>query len=61
MWTKTGCASTLRALLLFPEEELDKVETLVNRHILAAESVNTVETDVEEAKKAGAMALFGEK
>ena len=36
------------------EEELDKVETLVNRHILAAESVNTVETDVEEAKKAGA-------
>ena len=43
------------------EEELDKVETLVNRHILAAESVNTVETDVEEAKKAGAMALFGEK
>ena len=43
------------------EEELDKVETLVNRHILATESVNTVETDVEEAKKAGAMALFGEK
>ena len=43
------------------EEELDKVETLVNRHILAAESVNTVVTDVEEAKKAGAMALFGEK
>lgn len=43
------------------EEELDKVETLVNRHILAAESVSTVETDVEEAKKAGAMALFGEK
>ncbi|MBS6439717.1 MAG: alanine--tRNA ligase [Clostridiales bacterium] len=43
------------------EEELDKVETLVNQHILAAESVNTVETDVEEAKKAGAMALFGEK
>ena len=43
------------------EEELDKVETLVNRHILAAESVDTVETDVEEAKKAGAMALFGEK
>lgn len=43
------------------EEELDKVETLVNWHILAAESVNTVETDLEEAKKAGAMALFGEK
>lgn len=43
------------------EEEVSKVETLVNQHILAAESVNTIETDVEEAKKAGAMALFGEK
>ncbi len=42
-------------------EELIQVETLVNRHILAGECVNTVETDIETAKKHGAMALFGEK
>lgn len=43
------------------QEELDAVETLVNEHILAAETVTTVETDIESAKAAGAMALFGEK
>ncbi len=41
--------------------QLSKVEALVNAHILAGVSVETVETDIESAKKAGAMALFGEK
>ena len=43
------------------ERELRDVETLVNYHILVAECINTVETDIETAKKNGAMALFGEK
>ena len=43
------------------EEELKKVEEIVNTHILNGESVDTLETDIETAKKNGAMALFGEK
>ena len=43
------------------EKELAAVELLVNRHILTGEAVETIETDIESAKKAGAMALFGEK
>lgn len=42
-------------------DELATVEKKVNQHILAGETITTVETDVESAKKAGAMALFGEK
>ena len=42
-------------------EELAEVEALVNAHILGAEPITTVVTDMESAKKAGAMALFGEK
>ena len=42
-------------------QQIAKVEALVNAHILAGEAVETVETDIESAKKAGAMALFGEK
>lgn len=43
------------------EQELRMVENLVNAHILLGEAINTIETDIESAKKAGAMALFGEK
>ena len=43
------------------EKELAAVELLVNRHILLGEAIDTIETDIESAKKAGAMALFGEK
>ncbi len=43
------------------EKELREVETLVNYHILIAEEISTLETDIETAKKSGAMALFGEK
>lgn len=42
-------------------EELEKVERLVNSHILAGEAVVTTETDIETARANGAMALFGEK
>ncbi len=43
------------------ERELSDVERLVNAHILLGEPIVTTETDIETAKKNGAMALFGEK
>ena len=43
------------------EEELDKVETMVNDQIVNSLPVNTRVMNIEEAKKEGAMALFGEK
>ncbi len=42
-------------------EELDKVEKLVNTEILKGVNVVTEELPIEEARKKGAMALFGEK
>ena len=42
-------------------EQVAKVEALVNSFILAGAEIETVETDIETAKKMGAMALFGEK
>ena len=42
-------------------EEIGKVEAIVNANILRGVAVDTVETDIESAKKMGAMALFGEK
>ncbi len=41
--------------------ELIEVENLVNKKIFEAIDVNTREMPIEEAKKLGAMALFGEK
>ena len=41
--------------------DLDKVESIVNAQILGNSIVTTEETDIESAKKKGAMALFGEK
>ena len=43
------------------KEELKRVETEVNRMIEANSPQNTVVKGIEEAKKEGAMALFGEK
>ena len=42
-------------------EEIEKVEQLVNEAIQSGYVVDTQETDIESAKKEGAMALFGEK
>ncbi|MBP5605183.1 MAG: alanine--tRNA ligase, partial [Ruminiclostridium sp.] len=42
-------------------EELDKVEKLVNTEVLKGVRVITEELPIEEARKRGAMALFGEK
>ena len=42
-------------------DELAEVERLVNMSILSGVPVDTVVTDIESAKKAGATALFGEK
>jgi alanyl-tRNA synthetase len=42
-------------------ETLSKIETEVNQRVLAAESVNWKQLPIAEARKAGAMMLFGEK
>ncbi len=42
-------------------EEIARVEDLVNNEILSASNVVSKEMPIEEAKKLGAMALFGEK
>ena len=42
-------------------EEIERTEALVNEQIQAGLSVTTDVMDIEEAKKSGAMALFGEK
>ena len=43
------------------KEEIKRVEALVNEAILSGTAVETIETDIETARKNGAMALFGEK
>ena len=43
------------------EDELKRVEAICNKNILAGVSVSKKEMPIEEAKKLGAMALFGEK
>ncbi len=42
-------------------QEIVRVETLVNNAILAGKNVDVREMPIDEAKKLGAMALFGEK
>jgi alanyl-tRNA synthetase len=46
---------------LITKVDLDKIEGMVNRKILGNTKVYTDITDIESAKKKGAMALFGEK
>ena len=42
-------------------EEISTVENIVNEFILKAETITSTEMPIEEAKKTGATALFGEK
>jgi alanyl-tRNA synthetase len=46
---------------IIAKSDLDKIESMVNRRILGNSIVYTDITDIETAKKKGAMALFGEK
>ncbi|MBQ8321468.1 MAG: alanine--tRNA ligase [Clostridia bacterium] len=48
-------------LAAMTDEEIAKVEAIVNANILLAEQAETIVTTPDEAKKMGAMALFGEK
>ena len=48
-------------LAAMTQEEIAQVEALVNNAILVAEKAETIVTTPDEAKKMGAMALFGEK
>lgn len=43
------------------EEEIQKVEDIVNENVMACLNVSTQVMNVDEAKASGAMALFGEK
>ncbi|MBE6571044.1 MAG: alanine--tRNA ligase [Ruminococcaceae bacterium] len=43
------------------KEQIAQVEALVNNWILSGTEIENFETDIESAKKMGAMALFGEK
>ncbi len=43
------------------QEEIEKVEALVNERILASEGCETIVTTPDEAKKMGGMGQFGEK
>ena len=42
-------------------EQIERVEAIVNEKILSALDITTMETSIDEARKMGAMALFGEK
>ena len=48
-------------LAAMTKDEISRVEAIVNSHILAAEGCSTEVSDIESARKKGAMALFGEK
>ena len=48
-------------LAAMTKDEIEQVELLVNLAILRAENCETIVTTPDEAKKMGAMALFGEK
>ncbi len=57
----TVCRFDFSHFAALTPEELEKVEALVNAHIMVGSPIETMETDIETAKKSGAMALFGEK
>lgn len=57
----TRCRFDFNHFNAMTTDEIIKVEQLVNASILSALNVVTDELPIEEAKKLGAMALFGEK
>ncbi len=57
----TRCRFDFSHFTAMTADEIKQVELLVNEKILAAIPVVTQELPIEEAKKMGAMALFGEK
>ncbi|MGM9652509.1 MAG: alanine--tRNA ligase [Eubacteriales bacterium] len=57
----TICRFDFTHFAALTDKELAAVENLVNTNILAANEIVTVETDIDTARKNGAMALFGEK
>ena len=61
MWMKIARALTSPHTAALTPDELQRVELLVNEQILRGSAVTATEMPVDEAKKLGAMALFGEK
>ena len=59
--SNTVCRFDFTHFAAMTDKELEAVESMVNTYILAANPIDTVETDIETAQKSGAMALFGEK
>ena len=59
--SSTYCRFDFNNYNTLTDEEILKVEDLVNDYIVKAYKVNTHVLAIEEAKKMGAMALFGEK
>lgn len=57
----TRCRFDFSHFAAMTAEEIKTVETMVNEAILNAIAVDTQELPIEEARKLGAMALFGEK
>lgn len=57
----TVCRFDFSHFAAMTPEELAKVEAMVNLNILANNDIITTETDIETAKRSGAMALFNEK
>ena len=57
----TVCRFDFTHFAALTAEELAQVESLVNADIFGAESGSMTEMPIDEAKKLGAMALFGEK
>lgn len=57
----TRCRFDFSHFAAMTSEELHQVEAMVNEKILEAIPVKTQEMPIEEARKLGAMALFGEK
>ena len=57
----TVCRFDFTHFAALTQEEIGEVEALVNAEILAAGAGSMTEMPIDEAKKLGAMALFGEK